>query len=105
MARIPEWERIPAELMWGRRKRNHEWADGLAGVPRCESGGFGCILSDTMRIQLSVYFAVIGSICMSVPVFAGQPLRAMSAQQQPAQQASSPKPEDTEVWQPEPKVV
>jgi len=50
-----------------------------------------------MTMRLSALLALFSFGIVSIPLFAQQPATSQGAQQ--------PKPEDTEVWQPEPKVV
>src|SRR5947209_3262405 len=69
----------------------------------CHFGVIRCILSDIMRIQVPAYFVLIVSLSMIVPLLAAQ--SHDGGTQQTGSQAAGPKPEDTEVWQPEPKIV
>jgi hypothetical protein len=57
-----------------------------------------------MRIQFSRFLAFAALIALACPLF-GQPLAAPQGAQQQVTTPAAPKPEDTEVWEPVPKVV
>ena len=59
-----------------------------------------------MRIQFSRLFAFATLVSVGVPLFAQQPAPApQKVERQAAPESAAAKPEDTEVWEPVPKVV
>jgi hypothetical protein len=66
----------------------------------------GCILSKIMRIQFSRLFAFATLFAVGVPLHGQQPAAApQGVKRQAVPAPAAPKPEDTEVWEPVPKVV
>lgn len=74
----------------------------ISSAHRFASAG---VCSHGMRTQISIVLAFTTLVIVSAAVYAQQPGAAQTGQPQAASAAQEQKPEDTEVWQPVPKVI